>query len=137
MKDADQQIRLRRFWGTAIFTLGTLWGLANCVYFPIAALTSIVGSSWLEVCIILAGGALTFIASIAAFYQRRIASRFLLAGGLLLLVFAIGGQFIFPLNTRGVPNLLLLFLSGAVAASLGLFGAITERKGWPSLRDIA
>ncbi len=137
MKDADQQFRLRRFWGAAIFSLGTLWGLANCVYFPIAALTSIVGSSWLEVCIILAGGALTFTASIAAFYQRRIASRFLLAGGVLLLVAAIGGQFVLPLNTRGIPNLLLLFLSGAAAVSLGLFGSITDRKGWPSLRNLS
>ncbi len=136
MKNADQQVRLRRFWGVAIFSLGTLWGIANCVYFPIAALTSIVGSSWLEVFIIFAGGALTFIASIAAFYRRRIASRFLLAGGVILLAFAVGGQYVLPLNTRGVLNLLLLFLSGAVAISLGLFGAMTERKGWPSLRDL-
>jgi hypothetical protein len=136
MKDADQQVRLRRFWGAAIFSLGTLWGLANCVYFPIAALTSIVGSSWLEVFIIFAGGVLTFIASVAAFYQRRIASQLLIAGGILLLFFAIGGQFILPLNTRGIPNLLLLFLSGAVALSLGIFGAITDRKGWPTLRDL-
>jgi hypothetical protein len=136
MKDADQEVRLRRFWGAAVFSLGTLWGLANCVYFPVAALTSIVGSSWLEVFIILAGGALTFTASIAAFFQRRIASRLLIAGGILLLVFAIGGQFVIPLNTRGIPNLLLLFLSGAVAVGLGAFGAITEQKGWPALRDL-
>ncbi len=136
MKDADQQVRLRRFWGAAIFSLGTLWGIANCVYFPVAALTSIAGSSWLEVCIIFAGGGLTLIASIAAFYQRRIASRFLLAGGILLLIFAIGGQIVFPLSTRGLPNLLLLFLSATVAISLGMFGAITDRKGWPALRDL-
>ena len=136
MKDADQQVRLRRFWGAAIFSLGTLWGLANCVYFPVAALTSIVGSSWLEVFIILAGGALTFTASVAAFYQRRIASRLLIAGGILLLAFAIGGQFIQPLDTRGIPNLLLLFLAGAVAITLGVFGAVTDRKGWPTLRDL-
>lgn len=136
MKDADQQVRLRRFWGAAIFSLGILWGIANCVYFPIAALTSIVGSSWLEVFIILAGGLLTFTASIGAFYRRRLASRFLIAGGILLLVFAIGGQFVIPLNTRGILNLLLLFLSGAVAIALGTFGAITEQKSWPALRDL-
>jgi hypothetical protein len=136
MKDADQQVRLRRFWGAAIFSLGTLWGIANCVYFPIAALTSIIGSSWLEVFIILAGGALTFTASIAAFYQRRIASRFLLGGGFLLMVFAVGGQFISPLSTRGILNLLLLFLSGIVAFALGLFGTITDHKAWPTLRDL-
>jgi hypothetical protein len=136
MKDADQQVRLRRFWGATFFSLGTLWGFSSVIYFPVAALTSIVGSSWLEVFIILAGGVLTFTASIAAFYQRRIASRFLLAGGIILLVFAIGGQIVLPLSTRGIPNLLLLFLSGAVAVSLGLFGAITERKGWPTLRDL-
>ncbi len=136
MKDADQQVRLRRFWGAAIFSIGTLWGLANCVYFPVAALTSLVGSSWLEVFIIFAGGVLTFCGSILAFYRRRLASRFLLIGGLLLLAFAIGGQFVQPLNTRGIPNLLLLFLAGAAATSLGLFGAITDRKGWPTLRDL-
>lgn len=136
MKDADQQVRLRRFWGAAIFSLGTLWGFSNIIYFPVAALTSIVGSSWLEVFVIFAGGMLTFSASIAAFYQRRIASRLLLTGGIVLLGFAIGGQFVAPLNTRGIPNLLLLFLSGAVAISLGLFGAITDRKSWPTLRDL-
>jgi hypothetical protein len=136
MKNADQQVRLRRFWGAAIFSLGTLWGLANCVYFPIAALTSIVGSSWLEVCIILAGGALTFAGSALAFFHRRIASLFLLCGGTVLFLLALGGQYIPTLNTSGIPNLLLLFLSGAVAISLGLFGAITDRKGWPSLRDL-
>lgn len=136
MKDAIQQVRLRRFWGAAIFSLGTLWGFANFVYFPIAALTSIVGSSWLEVFIILAGGLLTFAASILAFYHRRIASRFLLSGGVILLVFAIGGQAIFTLSARGIPNLLLLFLSGAIAILLGLFGSITDRKGWPSLRNL-
>ena len=49
---------------------------------------------------------------------------------------AIGGQVIFRLSARGIPNLLLLFLSGTVALSLGLFGAITDRKGWPPLRDL-
>lgn len=137
MKDANQQFRLRRFWGAAIFSLGTLWGFSNIIYFPVAALTSIVGSSWLEVFIIFAGGVLTFIASILAFYHRPIASRLLLSGGFFLLVFAIGGQFIHPLSTRGILNLLLLFLSGAVAVVLGLFGVITDRKGWPTLRDLS
>ena len=136
MKNADQQVRLRRFWGVAIFSLGTLWGLANCVYFPIAALTSIIGSSWLEVFIILAGGALTFAASVLAFFHRRIASLFLLCGGAILLLLAISGQYAPAVSTSGIPNLILLFLSGAVAVSLGVFGAITDRKGWPSLRNL-
>ncbi|MHB1937872.1 MAG: hypothetical protein ACYCOR_14965 [Acidobacteriaceae bacterium] len=136
MKNADRQVRLRRFWGAAIFSLGTLWGLANVVYFPIAALTSIVGSSWLEVLVILAGGALTFTSSVLAFYRRRVASRLLLSGGIVLLACAVIGQLVLPLSTRGVPNLLLLFLSGAVAISLGLFAALTDRKGWPPLRDL-
>ena len=122
--------------GSGDLLAGHALGILQLIYFPVAALTSIVGSSWLEVFVIFAGGMLTFSASIAAFYQRRIASRLLLTGGIVLLGFAIGGQFVAPLNTRGIPNLLLLFLSGAVAVSLGLFGAITDRKGWPSLRDL-
>jgi hypothetical protein len=136
MKDANQQFRLRRFWGATIFSLGMLWGFSNVIYFPVAALTSIVGSSWLEVFIVFGGGVLTFSASILAFYRRPIASRLLLVGGFFLLVFAVGGQFIHPLSTRGILNLLLLFLSGAVALALGMFGIIIERKGWPTLRDL-
>ena len=135
MIDKDQQFRLQRFWGDTIFSLGVLWGTANLVYCPIAALTSIAGSTWFEVFIILVGGLLTLSGSIGAFRRRRPASRALFAGGILLLVLAIGGQTFLQETTHGVPNLLLLFLSGAVAVSLGLFGGITERKGWPALRE--
>ncbi len=134
MKTKDQQLRLQRFWGIAIFSLGILWGFSNLAYSPITALTSIAGSSWFEVIVILAGGLLTFCASIGAFYQRRLASRALLSGGILLLLIAIAGQASFPQDTHGPVNLLLLFLSGTVAISLGIFGGITERKGWPPLR---
>ena len=134
MRNADQQLRLQRFWGNAIFSIGVLWGLANLVYCPIAALTSIVGSSYFEVFIIFAGGALTFCASIGAFYNRRLASRLMLVGGIVLLLLAVLGQARAADNTHGPANLLLLFASGAVAISLGVFGEIAERKGWPALR---
>ncbi len=133
MTDQDQQLRLQQFWGTAIFSIGVLWGFANMVYFPVAAITSIAGSSWFEGFVILAGGALTFCASIGAFYRRRPAFRVLLAGGIVLLLVAIAGRASLH-ETHGSINLLLLFLSGAVAMSLGIFGAVTERKGWPPLR---
>jgi hypothetical protein len=133
MRDDDQQLRLQQFWGTAIFSLGALWGFANLVYCPVAALTSIIGSSWFEVFIIFAGGLLTFFASIGAFYRRRLASRLLLAGGIVLLLSAVAGQVSMGDNTRGPANLLLLFLAGLVAIALGVFGEITERKGWPAL----
>ncbi|MHB8388416.1 MAG: hypothetical protein ACYDBH_02415 [Acidobacteriaceae bacterium] len=136
MKDADQQARLRRFWGAAIFSLGVLWGISNIVYCPIAALTSIVGSSWFEVAIILAGGLLTFLASTLAFFDRRMASIFLLSCGFILLALALCGQLLLRTATHGVINLLLLFLSGAVALSLGIFGATIDRKRWPTLRDL-
>ncbi len=134
MKDREQQLRLQQFWGTAIFSLGVLWGVANLVYCPIAALTSIVGSSWFEVFVIAAGGALSFCASVGAFYRRRLASRVLLAGGIVLLLLAIAGQAATQESTRGPINLLLLFLAGIVAIALGAFGVITEWKDWPALR---
>lgn len=134
MSDSGQQFRLRQFWGAAIFSLGILWGCANLAYFPIAALTSIVGSSWFEVFLIAAGGALTFCASIGAFYRRRLSSRLLLAGGIVLLVLAFFGQTSTHDSSHGIMNLLLLYLAGAVAIALGLFGAITDSKGWPPLR---
>ncbi len=135
MKTRDQQLRLQHFWGTAIFTLGVLWGFANLVYCPVAALTSIAGSSWFEGLIIAAGGALSFCASIGAFYHRRLASRLLLAGGIVLLLLAILGQATNPDHAHGAVNLFLLFASGAIAAALGIFGVITDRKRWPPLRE--
>lgn len=136
MKNAEQQYQLQRFWGVTIFSLGILWGLASLVYFPIAALTSIRGSSWLEVGVVLAGGIVTFAASAGAFYQRRLASLVLVFMGVVLLAVAIVGQAFSRQNASGPINLLLLFLSGAVMLSLGVFGCITERKGWPVLRDL-
>lgn len=132
--DHDQQLRLQRFWGAAVFSLGIFWGTANLVYLPIAALTSIVGSSWLEVGIILAGGLLTLGGSAGAFYRRRRASRVLLSGGLVLFAIAVAGEILLPGDTQGLANLLLLFLAGGVAIFLGMFGEITERRGWPPLR---
>lgn len=135
MIDTEQQVRLRRFWGTTVFSLGALWGFSNLVYSPIAVLTSVKGSSWLEVFVVLAGGIFTLSASIGAFYKRRSASLFLLAVGPILLVAAVIGQTHLQQNAQGLMNLLLLFLSGFVACLLGLFGMITDRNGWPPLRE--
>ncbi|MGC1783410.1 MAG: hypothetical protein WA708_12880 [Acidobacteriaceae bacterium] len=135
MTDPDKHFRLHVFWGNAVFSLGILWGISNVVYSPAAAMTSIVGSSWLEVLIVLAGGLLSLTASIGAFYRRRPASNALLLGGALLLLAAIAGQVLSPaFGAHGAINLLLLFLSGIVATALGTFGWITDRKGWPPLR---
>ena len=135
MNDAEQQYRLQRFWGVTVFSLGILWGLACLVYFPIAALTSIRGSSWLEVGVVLTAGIVTFAASIGAFYRRRPASTVLVLVGVVLLATAILGQHLPRQDASGPINVLLLFLSGGVMLPLGIFGWATERKGWPSLRD--
>lgn len=137
MADMDQRYRLRQFWSVVIFSLGVFWGLASLIYFPIAAVTSVKGSSWFEGGIILLGGVLTFGGSIAAFYRRRRASLLLLMGGVVLLFAAIAGQHILQDDTRGILNLVLLFLSGSVAAALGLFGVITDARKWPALRNDA
>lgn len=134
MKSQKQQLQLQQFWGVAVFSLGVLWGAANLVYFPIAAITSVAGSSWFEGIIILAGGLLTFCASIGAFYRRLFAAWILLLGGATLVIAAGVGQSILQ-STRGAVNLLLLFLSGSVAICLGLFGSIAEYKKWPVLRE--
>jgi len=135
MNDIEQQFRLRRFWGATVFSLGVLWGFSSCVYFPIAALTSVRGSSWLEVIIVLIGGVTILTASVGAFYQRRVASVLLLTVGPLLLLVATAGQMFPRENASGPLNILLLFLSGTFALALGVFGWMTERKGWPALRE--
>jgi hypothetical protein len=136
MKNADQQIRLRRFWGVVVFSLGMVWGVANLVYIPVAVLTSMVGSSWFEVFIIIAGGVLTFSASIVAFYRRRGASLFLLLAGGILLALALYRHLSFSPSTHGIINVSLIFLSGSIAILLGLFGIVTDRKGWPALQEL-
>src|SRR6185437_2621562 len=107
MKVNDQQLRLRQFWGITVFSLGVFWGTANLVYYPVAAVTSVAGSSWFEGIIILAGGLLTFCASIGAFYRRLFAARMLLLVGATLLIAAGIGQSILQ-STQGAVNLLLL-----------------------------
>lgn len=135
MKDPEQLRRLRQFWGAAIFSLGVLWGAANIVYSPIAALTSIVGSSWLEVFVIAAGGLLTCFASVAAFYRRGIAAVALATGGFCLLLIAIAGQRLLQPAAHGLLNLLLLYGAGGIPLALGVFGVMTEQMRWPRLRN--
>jgi len=135
VKDPDQEYRLQRFWGVTAFSLGILWGLASLVYYPVAALTSIRGSSWLEVGVILTGGITTLAACAGAFYQRRLASVVLMSIGLLLLAVAIAGQLLSQQNVSGPINLVLIFLSGGIMLALGIFGWVTDRKGWPVLRN--
>lgn len=135
--DPQVQFRLRVFWGRVVFSLGILWGISNVVYCPVAAMTSIVGSSWLEVLAIFVGGVLTTVGSIAAFYRFKPPSMMLLTGGVVLLLIAIFGQtqVVQPFDTRGPLNLALLFLAGLVPIALGLFGWTTGRMGWPSPRS--
>lgn len=130
----DQQVRLRHFWEVAVFTLGIFWGFANLVYCPVAAVTSVVGSSWFEGAVVFLGGLLTFSASIRAFYNRRSAARGLVAGGIVLLAVAAIGLGILQGDTSGIMNITLLYLAGGVSLVLGVFGLITDRRGWPPLR---
>lgn len=130
----SQQAALHLFWGRTAFTGGILWGLANIVYSPAAALTSIQGSSWPEVFLSAAGGFLALACSAGAFYRRKPASIALLAGGIMLLFFAVAAQVSGRLAAHGMVNLAILFLAGGVSAALGAYGLRAEAKGWPALR---
>ena len=130
----ETQLRLRRFWGATFFSLGVLWGFSSLVYIPIAVMTTVRGSTYPEVFIIVFGGLLVFLASIRAFYRRRAASILLLSGGILLLA-AAGISLVMPgAHIGSSVNLLLTISSSAVACLLGLFGWITDACGWPTLR---
>lgn len=135
MKDEQQKIRLQKFWGMTIFSLGVLWGVCNLVYLPIAVVTSISGSSWLEGFVIVAAGLLTLAASAGAFYNRRLSSRILLAGGIGILVAVIVGLTDFPRDTQGALNRWLMMQAGVAPILLGVFGEIIEGKRWPNLRN--
>lgn len=130
----SQTAALHLFWGRTAFVCGIFWGLANIVYSPVAALTSIQGSSWPEVFLTAAGGFLTFAASAGAFYRRKPASLFLFAGGIALLLGAVIAQTSVRFAAHGPVNLALLFLAGGVSAALGAYGLRAEMKGWPPLR---
>ena len=130
----DIQLRLRRFWSATAFSMGILWGFAGLVYIPIAVMTTVSGSSYPEVFIIVFGGLLVFLASIRAFYRRRVASMILIAGGVFLLAAAAASHFIPVAQASSTINLLLTISSGVVACVLGIFGWITDVRGWPTLR---
>lgn len=133
-QDAFVQQRLRRFWGLTFFSLGILWGFGGLVYIPVAVLTSLRGGSVAEVVLIVSGGVLIFPASILALYRRRPASILLLLGGILLLGIAAALPWLPFAQTFGAANRLLTLSSGMVATALGLFGVITEARGWTQLR---
>ncbi len=128
----SQTAALHLFWGRTAFVLGIFWGLANIVYCPVTALTSIQGSSWPEVFLTAASGFLSLAGSAGAFYRRKLASLALLAGGVVLLMFAIAAQASGRLAAHGPVNLALLFLAGAIPALLGAYGLRAEAKGWPA-----
>ena len=129
------QLRLRRFWGATVFSLGVLWGFSSLVYVPIAVMTTVRGSSYPEVFIIVFGGLLVFLGSIRAFYHRRGASIVLLVGGVVLLAAAVVSVTVPGAHSSNAINLLLTVSSGAAACLLGLFGLITGALGWPALRS--
>ncbi len=135
MKDEQQKTRLQKFWGTTVFSLGVLWGVCNLVYLPIAAVTSIPGSSWLEGSLVVAAGVVTFAASAGAFYRRRISSRILLVTGIGILVTALVSFIDFPQDANGAVNRLLMIQAGAAPIFLGIFGEIIEKRRWPNLSD--
>ncbi|HEX4021892.1 MAG TPA: hypothetical protein VHX63_12140 [Acidobacteriaceae bacterium] len=132
--DPEIQLRLRRFWGVTFFSLGILWGFSSLVYVPVAVLTTVRGSSYPEVFIIVGGGLLVFFASIWAFYRKRAAAILLLVGGIFLLAAAAVSITVPRAQSSNAINLLLTSSSGVVACLLGLFGWITDVRGWPKLR---
>ena len=132
---AEIQRRLRHFWGVTVFSLGILWGFSSLVYTPIVVLTSALGGSVAEVVLIFLGGLVVFLASIRALYRRRAASYILLVGGFVLLAVALALPYLPVAQTSGAANRLLTLSSGIVAVFLGAFGAITDARGWPKLRD--
>ncbi|HUZ04601.1 MAG TPA: hypothetical protein VMU62_04535, partial [Acidobacteriaceae bacterium] len=95
------------------------------------------GGSVAEVALIFLGGLLVFLASIRALYRRRAASFLLLVGGCVLLAVALALPYLPVAQTSGAANRLLTLFSGIAAVLLGAFGAITDARGWPVLREQA
>jgi hypothetical protein len=72
-------------------------------------------------------------ASILAFWHRREASAWLLLAGVVALVLVLTEQH--ALGARGIPPDYGSDYLFVIPLALGVFGVLTEAKGWPSLLE--
>jgi FtsH-binding integral membrane protein len=131
------QQQLQRFWGRVAFALGILWGFANLIYVPVVVLTTLRGGSVAEVILIACGGMLLFWSSIRAFFHRKGASLVLLVGGVFFLAVGLLLPLLPVAHTTGLDHRILVLAAAVAALALAGFGLVTERLGWPPLRDSA
>lgn len=130
---SEEKEDLRRFWGRVVFALGMLAGMFPMAVPPLAVSSLGEQTAMLEVLALIGFSVTVLPASVLAFWRRRSASVWLLLIGVMAAALviteqrALAGRSIAP--DYGSDYLFLIPLA------LGVFGILTEWKGWPPLLD--
>jgi hypothetical protein len=131
---AEERDDLRRFWGRVVFALGMGVGMLPFAVPPGAISTLGQHDAALEVVALIVFSVTVLPASVVAFWHRRTASLWLLLAGVATAVLVIAEQHALA-ATRGIaPDFFSDYLFVG-PLGLGLFGIVSEWKGWPPLLD--
>lgn len=129
----EEREDLRRFWGRVVFFLGMLAGMTPMAVPPLALSSLGAQTAMLEVLALMAFSVSVLPASILAFWQRRLATAWLLLAGVAAAVLVLTEQHV--LAARGIARDYGSDYLFVIPLALGAFGIFTEASRWPSLLD--
>ncbi len=127
----EEREELRRFWGRVVFVVGMLAGMAPMAVPPLAVSSLGEQTAMLEVLALIVFSISVLPASVLAFWHRREAAAWLLLAGVATAVLVLTEQHVLAL--RGIaPDYGSDYLF-VLPLGLGIFGMLTEWRGWPRL----
>lgn len=129
----EEREDLRRFWGRVTFFAGMLAGMTPMAVPPLALSTLGPHTAMLELMALMVFSVSVLPASVLAFWQRRVATAWLLLAGVAAAVLVLTEQHV--LAARGIAADYGSDYLFVVPLALGVFGIVTEAGRWPSLLD--
>lgn len=132
VSDEEKQ-EMRRFWGRVVFVVGMVAGMTPMAVPPLGIDRLGQHTAALEVLALIVFSVSVLPASALAFWRRREAAAWLLMAGAAAAALVLTEQHVF--STRGIaPDWGSDYLF-VIPLALGIFGVLTEWRGWPRLVD--
>lgn len=129
----EEREELRRFWGRVVFVAGMLAGMTPMAVPPLALSSLGQQTAMLEALALIVFSVSVLPASILAFWRRREAAAWLLLAGVAAAVLVLTEQHV--LAARGIARDYGSDYLFVLPLGLGIFGMLTEWKGWPRLLE--
>jgi hypothetical protein len=129
----EERLELRRFWGRVVFVLGMIAGMTPMAVPPLAISSLGQHTAMLEVLALIVFSVSVLPASVLTFWRRREAAAWLLLAGVASAVLVLTEQHV--LSARGNAADWGSDYLFVIPLALGIFGILTEWKGWPPLLE--